>query len=484
MQEKQDSSAASTTRNSLAELTVAGAAGAIRRGEISSEAYAEALLGRAKEQADLNAFITIDDAAVLSAARDADKARAAGSTAPLLGVPIAVKDSYLTQGLRTTLGVATLSDFVPKEDAPVVGAIKRGGAIVFGKNNLVEMSFGLTGHNAAFGQVANPHRTDYVSGGSSSGAGASVAARLVPAALGGDTIGSIRVPAALCGVVGFKPTTGRWAGSGIAPISHTLDTAGLLARSVEDCALVDQLVSGAVTVSSGTDGLKGVKLAYAPRQYLELVDPEVEAKFREALRQLGNAGAEIVEIDLGEDFVGLALQTTWGIFFHELKGAVSDFLDRNHVPTTFDEIHQGLKPELKQTWAHMALPTGGGYLAPEAYAELLATSRPEIQRRFASAFGTSGAQALLLPTTPCPAPLIERQSNFSVAGREVDFTVLANNTIPASAAALPGVSIPIGVIGAGLPVGLEIDGPHGGDASLLDLAQRIETVVGQRLPVA
>lgn len=476
MQEKQD------TASAFADLTITGAAAAIRRGEISSEAYTRALLDRAQGRSDLNAFITIDEVAVLAAARDADKARAAGSRAPLLGVPLGIKDSYLTQGLRTTLGVKTLASFVPAEDAELVGAIKRAGGIVFGKNNLVEMSFGLTGHNATYGQAANPHSSAHVSGGSSSGAGTSVGARLVPAALGGDTIGSVRVPGALCGVVGFKPTTGRWSGSGIAPISHTLDTAGLLARSVEDCALVDQVVTGTVAPSRA-EGLKGVRLAYAPRQYLELVDPEIETQFRETLRHLRDGGAEVIELDLGDDFSSLALQTTWGIFFHELVAAVTEFLDRHRVPTSFEEIHQGLPPELKQTWAHMSLPTGGGYLSRDAYAGLLATNRPELQRRFDAAFKANGVDVILLPTTPCAAPLIAQQFKFPIAGQDVDFTALANHTIPASAAGIPGITIPIGLSQGGLPIGLEIDGVYGGDARLLDIASRIEAVVGQRLPL-
>src|SRR6201985_3256502 len=228
----------------LTSLGLAAAAAAVRNGDVTSEAYAAALLQRARALVELNAFITIDEASVLAAARDADQARAAGSAAPLLGVPLGVKDSYLTKSLPTSLGLGGLAHFVPREDADVVRAIKGAGALIFGKNNLVEMSYGLTGHNARYGQVKNPHARDRVSGGSSSGSAASVAAGLVPASLGGDTVGSIRVPASFCGVVGFKPTTGRWPRSGVAPISHTLDTTGVFARSVEDCALIDQVVTG------------------------------------------------------------------------------------------------------------------------------------------------------------------------------------------------------------------------------------------------
>ncbi|OAP35281.1 indole acetimide hydrolase [Sinorhizobium glycinis] len=462
----------------LTGLGVVAAAAAIRNGDISSESYTAALLQRARTHSDLNAFITIDEAAALAAARNADKARAAGSTAPLLGVPLAVKDSYLTKGLRTTLGVRNLEGFVPEEDAEVVGAIKDAGGVVFGKNNLVEMSYGLTGNNSPYGQVKNPLNRNYVSGGSSSGAGASVAARIVPAALGGDTVGSIRVPASLCGVVGFKPTTGRWPANGVAPISHTLDTTGVLARNVEDCALIDQIVTKAeATGRSDRSDLKGVRLACAPRQYLDLVEPEIEAHFNETVRRLLETGAEIVAIDLGEDFSSITERATWNIFFHETMEAISGFLHHNSVPTSFDAIYDGLKPGLREVWGNVVLTSGAGY-SREAYEAALSLDRPEIQRRFSEAFTRSGAVALLFPTTPCTAPLIEHQSRFSIADQEVSDLVLAKNTIAASVAGLPSISIPTGLSRNGLPIGLEIDGAHGRDRSLLELARLVEAAVG------
>ncbi|MCK1552556.1 amidase, partial [Bradyrhizobium sp. 177] len=401
-------------------------------GDITSEVYTTALLQRARALAELNAFITIDEVAVLEAARDADKARAAGSAAPLLGVPLGVKDSYLTKGLPTSLGVEGLSHFVPREDADAVRAIKGAGALVFGKNNLVEMSYGLTGHNARYGQVKNPHARDRVSGGSSSGSAASVAAGLVPASLGGDTVGSIRVPASFCGVVGFKPTTGRWPRYGVAPISHTLDTTGVFARSVEDCILVDQVVTGeeAAEFSDGY-GLKGARLAFAPRQFLDLVDSEVETRFRVVVRRLQEAGAEVVEVDLGEDFNALVQTATWGIFAHETMGAVSEFLRRHDIPTTFEAIYEGLKPQLRQAWGHIVLPGGAGATSAEAYQTALNVSRPEIQRRLNTAFVSHGALVILQPTTPCTAPLIEERATVHIAGQEVSYLALANHTVSA-----------------------------------------------------
>ena len=464
----------------LYSLGLAAAAAAVRNGDITSEAYTAALLQRARTLAELNAFITIDEAAVLAAARDADKARAAGSAALLLGVPLGVKDSYLTTGLPTSLGLDGLAHFVPREDADAVRAIKSAGALVFGKNNLVEMSYGLTGHNARYGQVKNPHARDRVSGGSSSGSAASVAAGLVPASLGGDTVGSIRVPASLCGVVGFKPTTGRWPRNGVAPISHTLDTTGAFARSVEDCILVDEVVTSeqaAQPFDRGYD-MKGARLAFAPRQFLDLVDSEVEAGFREVVRQLQDAGAEVVEVDLGDDFNRLIQTATWGIFAHETMDTISEFLRRHDIPTTFDSIYEGLKPQLRQAWGHIVLPGGAGATSAGAYHTALNVSRPEIQRRLNWAFVTQGAHAILQPTTPCTAPLIEEQANFRIAGREVSNLALANHTLLASSVGLPGISLPVGLSRAGLPIGLELDAPSGSDRALLDLARRIEGVLG------
>jgi mandelamide amidase len=455
----------------LTSLGFAAAAAAIRNGDITSETYTAALLQRARAFAELNAFITIDEAAVLAAARDADKARAAGSAAPLLGVPLGVKDSYLTKGLP--------GRFVPREDADAVRAVKSAGALVFGKNNLVEMSYGLTGHNARYGQVKNPLAPDRVSGGSSSGSAASVAANIVPASLGGDTVGSIRVPASLCGVVGFKPTTGRWPRNGVAPISHTLDTTGVFARSVEDCDLMDQVVTGEMGAQPSGRGydVKGVRLAYAPRQFLDLVDPEVEERFRDVVRSLRDAGAEIVEIDLGDDFGALTQTATWSIFFHETMGAVSGFLRRHDVPTTFEAIYEGLKPELREAWGHMVIPSGGGAISSEAYQTALVVSRPEIQRRLDEAFVAHGAHAILQPTTPCTAPMIEQQTSFQIAGREVSHLSLANHTVSASSVGLPGISFPVGLSHGGLPIGLELDAPLWSDRKLLELARQVEAVL-------
>lgn len=466
----------------LHELGLAAAARAIRNGEMSSETYISTLLERARDHADLNAFITIDEPSVLQAARQADRSRRAGHSVPLLGVPLAVKDSFLTKGLTTTFGTFVLTAFKPMRDAVAVADVKAAGAIVFGKNNLVEMSYGLTGLNEHHGQVKNPHNKAHLTGGSSSGAGASVAARIVPAALGGDTIGSIRVPASLCGVVGYKPTLGRWPSDGVAPISHTLDTIGLLARSVEDCELVDAvLTNGPGQSSNDVADLKGVKFAYAPRQQLIDVDGQAASFFQRALRELAHAGAELIEIDLGGDFHALSAQTTWPIFFHETLPAVREFLAANEVPASFEQIHAGLGEHVKRSWSRSVVPSSPDYVSDETYWNALNTGRQEVRRRLTS-IAFRQADALLFPTTPCGAPLIENQWQFQVGSKEVTDIFLSRNTHPSSSAGVPGITLPMGLNSEGLPLGLEIEAAAGRDRELLVLARAVEQVVG-RVPV-
>ena len=462
----------------LHELGLAAAARAIHNGDVSSETYVGTLLERARAHADLNAFITIDEAAVLEAARDADRSLQAGRRAPLLGVPLAVKDSYLTKGLTTTLGTSVLTSFTPTRDAAVVAAMKDAGAIVFGKNNLVEMSFGLTGLNEHHGQVKNPYNKAHVTGGSSSGAGASVAARIVPAALGGDTVGSIRVPASLCGVVGYKPTPGRWPSDGAAPISHVLDAIGLLARHVEDCELVDAVLTGGTVSGSDESGdLKDVRFAYAPRQHLVDVDEQVDGIFGETLRKLRDAGAELVEVDLGGDFQALANRVTWPIFFHDTMPAIREFLATNEMPVSFEEIFAALGKHIQEGWSRSVVPFGPDCISDEKYRVAL-DARNELRRRLASnAFERT--DALLFPTTPCAAPRIDNQWNFCVAGQDVTDVFLSRHTHPSNAAGVPGISLPMAVNAEGLPIGLELDAAAGRDRDLLALARRVERILGR-----
>jgi Asp-tRNA(Asn)/Glu-tRNA(Gln) amidotransferase A subunit family amidase len=469
------------TSKQLHDFTVTEAAAAIKDGSLSASTYAAALLRRNRDHKDMNAFITIDEDAVLEAASKADEHRGAGKAlGPLHGVPIAVKDSMNTFDLPTSIGTHVLAGFMPKNDASIVASLRNAGAIIFGKNNLVEMSYGLTGLNAHYGQAVNPYDSTRVTGGSSGGAGASVGGRLVPAAFGGDTVGSIRVPASFSGVVGFRPTTGRWAGTGVAPISNTFDTPGPMARSVADVVLLDAVVTGSPLSRAGLSGrsLKGVRLGFAPRQYLDLVDPEVERTFHESLAKLKDAGAELIEIDLGDDFQTLAYQANWPVFFHETMPHVTQYLKEIEAPVSFDDIYKGLGANVDFFWSDAVVPGTPNYVSVTDYEHSLNVLRPSLQKRFADAFRENGIEAILFPTTPLVAPLIGTSSVVTIAGQEVPALNIAKNVFASSCAGLPGISLPMGLSSGGLPIGLEIDGKAGDDVRLLDIAALVSSVLG------
>ena len=448
---------------------------------MTAEAYAKALLRRSHARADMNAFITLNDDAVLEAASAADRDRSAGKPlGPLHGVPIAVKDSMNTRDLPTSLGTRVLAGFRPKEDAPIVAALRNSGAIIFGKNNLVEMSYGLTGLNAHYDQAINPYDRSRVAGGSSGGAGAAVGARLVPAALGADTVGSIRIPASFSGIVGFRPTTGRWSGKNIGPISPTFDTPGPMARSVEDATLIDAVVtSERLSESQGfRDSLKGARFAYAPRQHLDLVDAEVERTFRATLAKLKAAGAEIVEIDLGDDFNDLAYRANWPIFFRETMPSVVRYLKEVGAPVGFDDIYKDLGANVAFFWSDAVAPGSPHSISDETYRRSMTIDRPALQRRYTHAFSANGVDALVLPTTPLTAPPIGTGAEITIGGRVVPSLNIARNAFPSSCAGLPGVSLPMGLSSDGLPIGLELDGRPGEDGKILNLARHVEAEIG------
>jgi indoleacetamide hydrolase len=229
----------------LSELTATEAAGVVRNGDVSAEALVECLIGRAEKYRHLNAFISFDADRAREAARDADKLRSRGGPmGPLQGVPLSLKDNIDTAAFPTTAATPALRNNRPSSDAPVAAALRDAGAIILGKNTMHELAFGITCNNPAFGAARNPYNPAMIPGGSSGGTGVAVAARLSAAGIGSDTGGSVRVPSALCGVAGLRPTLKRWSQKGIVPIASTRDTAGPLARCVADLALLDSVVTG------------------------------------------------------------------------------------------------------------------------------------------------------------------------------------------------------------------------------------------------
>src|SRR5438034_1105351 len=287
-------------RDEVLELTATEALAALAAGDLLAATYAAILLSRALSLKDLNVLIAQDPDQVLEAARAADKLRARGRRlGPLHGLPLLIKDNINTATLPTTAGTPSLIGNRPGANARVVDALLGAGGIVFGKANMHELAFGITSNNAGFGPVRNPYDRSKIPGGSSGGNAAGVAARFAAAGIGSDTGGSTRIPAALCGIVGLRPTIGRYPGTGtlagvreVVPIAHTRDTPGPIARAVADAALLDAVITGAPLVLPRVD-LAGLRLGVARRSFFEDLDPGLKKVVDEALRRLEDRGVEI-----------------------------------------------------------------------------------------------------------------------------------------------------------------------------------------------
>ncbi len=463
----------------LAELTVLAAAAALRRGEVSAEAYAEALLGRCRKAAPLNAFIHHDATAVRAAAKDADRRRAAGGKlGPLHGVPLAFKDNLDTAGIATTGGTPGLRANRPQRNAPVVETLIAAGALMLGKTNMHELAFGVTNNNAGFGPARNPYDPARIPGGSSGGTGAAIAARAAPGGIGTDTGGSVRIPAALCGITGFRPSLGRWSQAGIVPISHTRDTAGPMARSVADCALLDGLVTGGPTTIPAADP-RGLRVGLPRRYFWEGLDGELGAILEGVLARLRDAGIVLVEGDIPE--VGtLDAAASFPIALHEVVIDLGRYLAEHDLGLAFADLAAAAaSADVKGLLQSLI---GGGAMPEAVYRAAMDKHRPALQETYRRYFRDRDVAAVIFPTTPLPAARIGEDETVLVNGVAVPtFPTYIRNTDPASIAGLPGLSLPAGQTASGLPVGIEIDGPAGGDQRLLAIGAALEPLL-PRLP--
>jgi len=463
----------------LTEFGATEAAAAIRAGDVSAQALVEALLDRCARAAPLNAFISLDPDAVRAAARVADQRRRRGERLGALhGVPLVLKDNFDTADFPTTAGTPALAAHRPRRNGAVVQRLLDAGALILGKANMQELAFGPTSNNAAFGPVHNPYDRSRIPGGSSGGTGAAVAARLAPVGLGTDTGGSVRVPASLSGAVGFRPTTLRWPQEGIVPISHTRDTAAPLARCVADCVLLDGIVAGGA-MSLSAISLKGLRLG-VPRGYLwENLDAEVETILADALARLSAAGAVLVEGDI-EDVAALDAAAGFPIALYEFVADFNRYLAEHATGLDFAAVAAQVKSPMVKTVVDGLL---GADAVPEpVYREALIKHRPALQDAYRRYFREQGVAAMVFPTTPLAAAKIGEDETVVLNGRPAPtLPTYIRNLGPGSAAGLPGLSVPAGMTRAGLPVGIAIDGPEGGDQELLTIGLALESLL-PRLP--
>jgi mandelamide amidase len=460
-------------------MSAVDAVAAMRGGGITAEQYASALLDECERWRALNAFITLDREQVLAAARAADERRKSGAQlGPLHGLPIPIKDSINTKDWLTTAGTAALRNFRPKEDAAIVRLLRDAGAIVLGKTNLHELSMGWTSDNQAFGAVRNPYDQARIPGGSSGGTAAAVAARMAPLGLAEDTEGSIRVPAALCGIAGFRPTTFRYSSRGTAPISPLFDQVGPCARTVADLALFDAVATGNFAPIFAPP-LAGIKLGVGREYWFAGLDAEVERITDTALGKLQAAGVELVAAEV-DDLAELIERTTWPIEAHDILRALPEYLQESGARVTFEQVLDLASPDVKALFALFAAGSSG-FVTHEMYAAAVDRHLPRLRRNFRETFARTGVAAMVFPVTMTPATLIG-EDEVTIGSNRVPFlTAISRNIAPGSTAGLPGLVLPAGLTKSGLPVSLEFDGVAGEDRALLALGLSLEALLG-RLP--
>ncbi len=469
------------TAQELTELSAVEAVARIRAGTLKSEDLVRALVDVAERKRDLNAFIFFDRDRALASARKADALAARKSFAgPLHGVPIVIKDNIHVAGVPNTAGTPALKTFVPTRNAPVAEKLIRAGAIVLGKTNMHELAFGITNNNAAFGAAHNAYDPTRIPGGSSGGTGAAIGARMAAAGLGSDTGGSVRIPAALNGISGLRPTLGRYSQEGITPIAHTRDTAGPMAREVGDLILLDTVITGARDKVTAAP-LKGLRVGVYRAYFWHGLDAETEQISKAALDRLRGAGAEIVEVDM-PGLADLNGKVSFPVALYEANVDLAKYLKRYRIPLDVQGVAaQIASPDVKGVFTGAILPGAKDAIPEKVYKEALAT-RPALQRLFAETFKTNNIVALVFPTTPLPAAPIGDDEKTKLNGADVPtFPTFIQNTDPGSNAGIPGLSVPIGRTEAGLPLGLELDGPAGSDRRLLSIGLALETLFG-RLP--
>jgi len=447
----------------VAALSIAEAGGLIRERKLSPVELTQACLARIETlEARLNAFITVTGDEAMTSAREAESAVQKGEYAsPLHGIPLALKDIFGMAGVRMTAGSKILVDNVASEDAEATARLKKAGAIIVGKLNLHEFAFGATGVNPHYGPARNPWDTDRITGGSSSGSGASVAGGECPAALGTDTGGSIRIPASLCGIVGLKPTYGRVSKRGVLPLSWSLDHIGPLTRTVEDAAIILQAIAGHDPEDGSSadepvpdyrqsinGGVRGMRVGVPSEFFFDNLDPEVEGALKAAVQTLEGLGANVVEVSLPH--IG------------EIPGALTAMMLPEAL--AYHQKWMAQRPEDYGEDVRYRLEMGATYLAVHyVQAQRLRQIAVDAWRR--DVF--SRVDLLATPTTPIPAARIDDgslQTTFS----------LIRLTNPINFLGVPAISVPCGFTEAGLPVGLQLIGRWWDEGTVLRAAHAYE----------
>jgi aspartyl-tRNA(Asn)/glutamyl-tRNA(Gln) amidotransferase subunit A len=441
---------------SLDQLSVDAFGRLLRAGELSSSQVTDHCLQRiAADNRRLNAFTLVMAETARARAQEADKEIAAGiDHGPLHGVPISIKDLIDVRGTPTSASSRVREGHVAQRDAVVIASLRQAGAVLVGKTNLHEFAFGTTNEESAFGPARNPHDVTRSPGGSSGGSAISVAAGMALASVGTDTGGSIRIPAAACGVVGLKPSAGDVSTAGVVPLSRTLDHVGPLARSVMDAWFVYRALRGDRHVPTPAVPIGRVRLTVPRRYFCDLLDDDVRARFEESLERLREAGATIIDADIAKTGDIAPVYTT--IVFAEAAAY--------HAPT-LNEM-----PERYSVPVRLRLEVGR-YLLAEDYARAL-TGREVLREAVDRTL--EGYDALVLPTLPIPAPVLGAQAVALAGATEPVRSLMLRQTQLFNMTGHPAISLPCGTTSSGLPCGLQLVGVRAQTDALMHVAHACE----------
>jgi aspartyl-tRNA(Asn)/glutamyl-tRNA(Gln) amidotransferase subunit A len=472
----------------LYELTIEEAHRQLAGGDLSAVALTQAVLDRiAAVEPRIEAYLTLDAEGALEQATAADQRIARGDATPLTGIPLGIKDVICTQDLRTTCGSRLLENFVPPYNATVMDKLQAAGAVVIGKLNMDEFAMGSSTENSAYQVTRNPWNRDHIPGGSSGGSAAAVAAGMCLGALGSDTGGSIRQPAAHCGVVGLKPTYGRVSRYGLVAFASSLDQIGPMGKSVKDCALIMNAISGHDERDSTSvphpvpdysqlagDGWKGLRVGL-PREYhqAEGLDPDVRRAMTTAIETVRSLGADTVEVSLPHTEYAVAayyiiapceassnLARYDGVRYGVRSKDHENMLDMFRRTRT-----AGFGAEVQRRIILGTYALSAGYY--DAYYGKASQIRSLIMADFRRAYET--CDVLLSPVAPTPAFKIGENTDDPLTMYMSDVFTLSANL-----AGIPGISVPCGLSSGGLPIGLQIMGPHFSEDRLLQVAYHFE----------
>ncbi len=470
----------------------------IRKGELTAIKLVQIYLDRiAKYDAKtgLNSFITVASRQALKQAKRLDGlARENKFAGPLHGIPVAVKDNLDTVEMVTTGGSKILAKWRPPQDAYAVARLKQAGAIILGKTNMHEFAFGITTNNPHYGPCRNPYAKDRIPGGSSGGSAAAVAADLCAAALGTDTGGSVRIPAALCGVVGLKPTLGLVGRGGMMYLSFTRDCIGPITRSVSDAAIMLEAIAGqdARDPESGRapsptpkysafprDGLKGKKFGLPRKYFFDNISADTARVIENSIALIEKQGGIVKDVEVKH--MGLATSTGFNIVLAEAIYLMEDYLravdPKANIDAYLDQMGADVKAVLGgQKGTPKSKPVPGW-----AYSKSLRKDRNLIISGFAQAL--DGLDGLLLPTTPLAAAKIGEDVETMLNGKKVNtFMTFIRNCDPISVAGFPALSVPAGFSREGLPIGLQMVAKPWEETKLLGLGYGFEQAAQARKP--